>query len=247
MIFTLPRFQEHMIDDNYSAQACMRADPASVRPEDFKIARIRSPIGPENLLRYCADEAAGVSLAKLIDDMASRNKPPRLVAAGGGTVPLFEGDYDWAEQKRVRKAIDTAMRTKSDDLWWRMRASEHDNRYVLTASRGGTARNFTVGDLCGDIVDLRLCLGFTSHLPSVPGRLPPAFGPEQEFAEHEAEWARERQTALRHAGRPVREGNGAVGTDSGDTSGQRWAVARLFGRGERDLRRGDEKANRRFE
>ena len=64
MIFTLSGFQEHMIDDNYSPQACMRADPASVRPEDFKIARVRSPIGPENLLRYCADEAAGASLAK---------------------------------------------------------------------------------------------------------------------------------------------------------------------------------------
>ena len=193
MIFTLPRFQEHMVDDNYSAQACMRADPASVRPEDFKIARIRSPIGPENLLRYCADEAAGASLAKLIDGMASSNKPPRLVAAGGGTVPLFGDDYDWAEQKRIRKAIDTAMRTKSDDLWWRMRASEHDNRYVLTASRGGVARNFTVGELCGDIADLRLCLGFTSHLPSVPGRLPNAFRPEEEFRRNEADWARQRK------------------------------------------------------
>ena len=26
--------------------------------------------------------------------------------------------------------------------------------------------------ICADIVDLRLCLGFTAHLPSVPGRLP---------------------------------------------------------------------------
>jgi hypothetical protein len=193
MIFTVPRFQEHMIDDNYSSLACLRADPASVRPEDFKIERVRSPIGPENLLRYCADEANGVSICKLIDDMASRNKPPRLVAAGGGTVPLFGDDYDWSEQRRVRTAIEAAMRTKSDDLWWRMRAKGHDDRYVLTATRDGVARNFTVGELCGDIVDLRLCLGFTSHLPSVPGRLPASFRPEEEFQQHEADWSRERK------------------------------------------------------
>ncbi len=42
MIFSLARFQEHMIDDNYSAQACLRADPASVRAEDFKIERVRA-------------------------------------------------------------------------------------------------------------------------------------------------------------------------------------------------------------
>jgi hypothetical protein len=193
MIFTVPRFQEHMIDDNYSSLACLRADPASVRPEDFKIERVRSPIGPENLLRYCADEANGVSICKLIDDMASHNKAPRLVAAGDGTVPLFGDDYDWAEQKRVRSAIEAAMRTKSDDLWWKMRSSEHDDRYVFTATRDGVARNFTVGELCGDIVDLRLCLGFTSHLPSVPGRLPAGFKPEDEFHQHEAEWACQRK------------------------------------------------------
>jgi hypothetical protein len=193
MIFTLPRFQEHMIDDNYSAQACMRADPVSVRPEDFKIARVRSPIGPENLLNVCTDEADGVLMCKLIDEMASHNKAPKLVTLGAATVPIFGNKYDWAEQHRVRTAIDAAMRTRSDDLWWRMKSSVNDDRYVYTASRGGVAKNFTIGDLCSDIVDLRVCLGFTSHLPSVPGRLPANFRPEETFAKHEADWARERK------------------------------------------------------
>ena len=30
-IFTLTRFQQHMIDDNYTAQACLRASPETVR------------------------------------------------------------------------------------------------------------------------------------------------------------------------------------------------------------------------
>ena len=191
-IFTLTRFQEHMVDDNYTAQACMRASPGTVRPEDFKIERVRSPIGPENLLRLYAGSAASKPLEGLIDAMASRNKPPRLVTVGDATVPLFGADYDWSEQQRVRTAIDAVMRTKSDDFWWRLRASIRDDRYVLTATRGGVAKNFTLGAICCDIVDSRLCLGFTAHLPSVPGRLPASFRPEQEYWQHEAQWARQR-------------------------------------------------------
>ena len=221
MIFTLARFQEHMIDDNYSAQACLRADPASVRAQDFKIERVRAPIGPESVLRLYANAAgkpAGETTAisvsveapppafspeppaaqitrplppdKLIDAVASRNRPPRLATAGEKTLPLFDKNYDWAEQRRVRLALEAMMRTKSDTLWWRLRASTDDKRYVLTASHGGQVKNFTLGELCSDIVDLRLCLGFTSHLPSVPGRLPASFRPEQEFWRHEADWLR---------------------------------------------------------
>ena len=150
-----------MIDDNYTAQACMRK-PRYVRPEDFKIERVRSPVGPENLLRLYASSAASKPLERLIDAMASHNKPPQLATLGDAAVPLFGDDYDWSEQQRVRTAIDAVMRTKSDDFWWRLRAGIHDGRYVLTATRGRVAKNFTLGALCCDIVDSRLCLGFTA-------------------------------------------------------------------------------------
>jgi hypothetical protein len=192
-ILTLTRFQQHMIDDNYTAQACMRLNPENVRPEDFRIERVRSPIGPEHLLRLYANSAPGKPLESLMDAMASHNKPPRLVTVGDAVVPLFGEDYDWSEQQRVRAAIGAVMRIKSDDLWWRLRASIHDDRYVLTAMRGGVAKNFTLGALCCDLVDARLCLGFTAHLPSVPGRLPATFRPEEEFWQHEAQWAREQK------------------------------------------------------
>lgn len=193
MIFTLTRFQQHMIDDNYTAQACLRANPAAVRPADFKIERVRSPIGPGNLLRLYASPGPGNPLDNLLDAMASHNKPPRLVTVGAATLPLFDDDYDWPEQQRVRLAMDTLMRAKCDDSWWQLRAHLHDDRYVLTATRGGVAKNFTVGALCCDLVDSRLCLGFTAHLPLVPGRLPATFQPEQEYWQHEAQWSDERK------------------------------------------------------
>ena len=43
------------------------------------------------------------------------------------------------------------------------------------------------------MLDARLCLGFTGHLPSVPGRLPTTFRPEEEYWKHEAEWVRQRK------------------------------------------------------
>lgn len=193
MIYNLTRFQQHMIDDNFSAQACLRADPASVRPTDFKIERVRSPLGPANLLRQFSNPEAAKPVESLIDAMASHNPPPRLVAVGDATVPLFEPAFDWQEQQRVRTAIDRVMRIKSDDSWWQLREKLHDDRYVLTATRGGVTKNFTVGELCSDLVDARLCLGFTSHLPLVPGRLPPSFQPEQAFWQNEGHWSNERK------------------------------------------------------
>ena len=153
-ILTLTRFQQHMIDDNYTAQACMRANPGTVRPEDFKIKCVRSPMGPENLLRLYASSAPGKPLESLLDAMASHNKPPRLVTVGDATIPLFGGDYDWSEQQRVRTAIDAVMRIRSDDSWWRLRAHIRDDRYVLTATRGGVAKNFTLGR-CAAIWSMR--------------------------------------------------------------------------------------------
>jgi hypothetical protein len=225
-ILALPHFQQHMIDDNYTAQACMRDNPATVRPEDFKIESVRSPIDPKHLLRFEGDSATGgranvvsdshhsdpplarnllprvsgtvveqprnIPFQELIGAMASRNGPPRLVKVGDATIPLFGDEYRWAEQRRVRTAIDAMMRTKTDDSWWQLRASSGDDRYVLTATRGGVAKNFTVGEICSDLADLRLCLGFTAHLPSVPGRLPANFCPEQEYWRQENQWVRER-------------------------------------------------------
>jgi hypothetical protein len=129
----------------------------------------------------------------LIDAMASGNRPPRLVGNGGATVPVFDDDYDWAEQQRVRTALETVRRANCDATWWELHARADDDRYVLTASRGAETRNFTIGMLCADLADMRLCLGVTSHLPLVPGKLPAGFRPESVFWRNRQQWQRERK------------------------------------------------------
>lgn len=192
-IFDLDRFREHMIDDNFSVQACLRANPAMVLPESFTIERVRAPIDPEYLLRHHAIHTPGRSLDALVDAIASHNPPPVLVRSASGTLPRFDANYDWAEQRRVGLAFDAVMRAAADETWWQLRDRIDDDRYVLTASRGEETMNFTIGMLCADLIDLRLCLGFTSHLPLVPGKLPRGFHPEHEFWRNEAHWARERR------------------------------------------------------
>jgi hypothetical protein len=191
-VFSLTRFREHMIDDNYSVQACLHADPASVSPDRFTVERVRAPIDPENLLRHHALHASGQEHESLIAAMASSNPPPAWTRARSLTLPCFAEHYDWSEQQRVRLAIDAVMRADPDDIWWHLWESGNDDRYALTATRGAEARNFTIGMLCGDLAEMRLCLCFTRRLPLVPGRLPASFHPEREFLHNKERWHRER-------------------------------------------------------
>ena len=208
-IFSLARFREHMMDDNYSVQACLRADPDSVSPDCFTLERVRAPIDPEHLLRYHALHPPEQALESLISAMASANPPPAVVRVGNSTVPVFAETYDWNEQQRVRLAMDAVLRAEPDEIWWHLRETMADDRYVLTATRGTELRNFTIGMVCGDLAELRLCLCFTRRLPLVPGRLPASFHPEREFLLNEVRWRHERkplhamqsamcETAIRH-------------------------------------------------
>ena len=219
-IFSLARFRQHMMEDNYSVQACLRADAGAVRPECFTIERVRAPLDPDHLLRYDALHPPEQELGSLIDALASANPPPAVEPRGEAAVPVFPPHYDWDEQQRVRFAIDAVMRADPDSIWWLLRDHGDDDRYVFTASRGHEVRNFTVGQVCGDLADARLCLGFTRRLPLVPGRFPETFHPEREFLRNEARWRAARmplfamQSALCEAA--IREWEGVSETEPGE-------------------------------
>lgn len=219
-IFSLTRFRQHMMEDNFSVQACLRTDPAAVRPEQFTIERVRAPLDPAHLLRYHALHPPEQELGGLIAALASGNPPPVIECRGHAAVPVFATHYDWSEQQRVRHAIDAVMRADPDAIWWLLRDHVDDHRYAYTASRGSEVRNFTVGMICGDLADARLCLGFTRRLPLVPGRLPESFHPEREFIRNHARWREARmplfamQSALCEAA--IREWEGVVATEPGE-------------------------------
>jgi len=219
-VFSLTRFRQHMMEDNYSVQACLRAAPDSVRPECFTIERVRAPLDPEHLLRHHAMHPPEKDLGSLISALASGNLPPLIDRRGHAPCPVFSPHYDWDEQQRVRLALDAVMRADPDAIWWLLRDQIDDDRYVFTASRGGEVQNFTVGMVCGDLADARLCLAFTRRLPLVPGRFPASFHPEREFLRQETRWRAARmplfamQSALCEAA--IREWEGVVQTEPGE-------------------------------
>ena len=186
--FNLECFREHMMEDNFSVQAVIRADSHSVKPECFTIERVRTPLDPKHFLQYQAKRPASKEISDLISTMASSNPAPVLHKEGETPFATFTTDFDWHEQDRVRLAIDAAMRANPDAIWWSLHDTRDDERYVLTARRGTEIQNFTLGMICGDIAYARLCLCFTRRLPLVPGRLPDAFHPEDEFLRNEKQW-----------------------------------------------------------
>ena len=187
-LFNLECFREHMMEDNFSVQAVLRADSQSVKPECFTIERVRSPLTPEHFLRYCTNHSPSKEINELISNIASSNSFPVIHNQSGSPFVSFTADYNWQEQERVRFALDAVMRADPDTIWWPLHDNRDDERYVLTARRGAEVRNFTLGMICGDLAYSRLCLCFTRRLPLVPGRMPATFHPEQEFLRNEKQW-----------------------------------------------------------
>ena len=192
-IFTIPRYGQHIIDDFFTVQAYMLAHPDAVHPSDFQIKQVRSLLKPQTFAPCVSDPASTPPPDRLIDALASRNKEPKFRELADARIPLFSDDYDWSEQSRVRAAMLAVLTTKSDDIWWRLREHCGDKRYVLTASRNGFAENFSVGSFCCDFASTDLSLPYRRHLPSVPGRMPSTFQPEDVFRKNEKEWSRTRK------------------------------------------------------
>jgi hypothetical protein len=84
---------------------------------------------------------------RMIDGIASGNKPPVLVheSSGNSDSPLVPRDsYDWSEQERVQKAIKAVQDDKSDEMWRRLPAHFGDKRYAMTLVFDGVVNSRTL-------------------------------------------------------------------------------------------------------
>lgn len=117
----------------------------------------------------------------MVDAMASKNKAPELIEVEPFETegPLVSADYDWVEQDRVTKAIETVWKDKSDEMWWCLYKHIGDKRYAMTLVFDSVvnSKNVDVGDICDAIAMPTLCEPYVRHLPSVPGQLPASFSP----------------------------------------------------------------------
>lgn len=116
--------------------------------------------------RVC-QAAEGVSpLQKKIDNLASVNKEPQIVEATFRTVAVFDNNFDWREQRRVKGAVASLWRATSDEEWDVVVAHLSDRRYSITirATEHDDAANMTVGDQCRKLAFVRLVDVFYQHV-----------------------------------------------------------------------------------
>jgi hypothetical protein len=102
-------------------------------------------------------------LDRLIDAVASRNKPPKMVL----DVPDFPEDYDFKDQDRVRAAIWALSQDDSNDLWERLAAHFRDQRYSVSFQSKGEGRSgcqLDVGAICEEVAENKFKCAYLRHL-----------------------------------------------------------------------------------
>jgi hypothetical protein len=110
---------------------------------------------------------------KMIDALANRNPPPKLVSDGIGKLPLYPAEYDWKEDKRVRLALGKVRAERTAEMWEELIRGIGDKHYCLTLKDKNETYalgNWTVGHFCatlgGDWLD-GVC---NQHLPTDPSK-----------------------------------------------------------------------------
>jgi hypothetical protein len=118
------------------------------------------------------------NLDLLIDDLANRNEPPRIVEhlyidnpeneslIGVSNLPLFSDKYDWAEQRRVFNACKILVKRNGADLWPFLVEHIGDKRYTFTCTLDDFGKNITIGSICWQIAYGDLINPFSHFWPS---------------------------------------------------------------------------------
>lgn len=105
-------------------------------------------------------------LQKKIDLIASVNKEPQIVEAAHRAVAVFDDNFDWREQRRVKNAVASLWKATSDEEWDVVVAHSADRRYSITirSTEHDDAANMTVGDQCRKLAFMRLVDVFYQHV-----------------------------------------------------------------------------------
>jgi hypothetical protein len=104
----------------------------------------------------------------VVESLASKNKPP--VIAGPAIYPppdpTVSTDYDWSEQDRAWK-VARELAANAEAAWPVLVEHFDDRRYVLTVKytvSGVVYQNWTVGDICRQIVLSNIKVAFSSEI-----------------------------------------------------------------------------------
>jgi hypothetical protein len=112
-------------------------------------------------------------MAEMINALANRNSPPKLVEAPVCWLPLYPADYDWKEEERVANALGKVSREKTAAMWEELVRHIDDDRYCRTLKDKNETfalGNWTVGRFCLTWADAWLIGVYVEHLPNDPNK-----------------------------------------------------------------------------
>ena len=101
----------------------------------------------------------------MVEALANRNPAPEIVERSRW-YPVFAKNYDWPAYGRAWLAFGTLIE-HAEDAWQEMVGHLGDDRYSITfkaVSTSGYGFNWSVGDVCGEIIVSYLTEGFLQHL-----------------------------------------------------------------------------------
>jgi hypothetical protein len=113
-------------------------------------------------------------VAKMVEDIVNRNKPPELVTrpprSDPSLVPLYPESYDWKEEERVRQAIKKLEDDTTAEVWEEMVRRKDDPSYcvVVAVEPWENAKIYSVGYVCHKIAYSRLIGVIQQHMPDDP-------------------------------------------------------------------------------
>ena len=120
---------------------------------------------------FSVDKKGGVAAAPgppdaraMVEALANRNPVP--VISGPDYKPIFAKNYDSSECMRAASALDSLI-DHAEDAWPEMVAHLGDGRYSITFRAGSTSgycHNWTVGDVCREIIVASLTEGYLGRL-----------------------------------------------------------------------------------
>ena len=89
-----------------------------------------------------------IDFTRLVSSLKNANKKPRIV---GGWEVRFGDDYNFGEQRRIFKAIRT-LQEYAEEAWPQLVSNLNNSDYSLTFGFGEASRNYTVGQVCEQVV-----------------------------------------------------------------------------------------------
>ena len=100
---------------------------------------------------------------RLVSSLSNNNPPPRLVGGEPDQRPVFAKNYDWVEQERVLKVIQTLL-DNAEPALSELAENLGDTRYCITFDQDYIV-NDTIGDTCRTILGESLTAAYMPHIP----------------------------------------------------------------------------------